>query len=61
MVLVGKMWGHLVDWAKTDLAASEPALASEADIAIPQCVDNADQAIALIRAHHATWQKGASS
>lgn len=61
LILVGKMWGHLVDWAKTDLAGSEPALASETDIAIPQCVDNADQAIELIRAHHATWQKGASS
>lgn len=31
-------------------------LANAGDIKIPQCVDNAAQAIAIIREHHARWQ-----
>lgn len=61
LVLVGKMWAHLVDWARTHLVTSEPALASAADIAIPQCVGDADQAIALIRNHHSKWRNGRPS
>lgn len=39
------------------LSTPEPPLANPQDIAIPQCVDTADEAIALIRADHARWQK----
>ena len=31
-------------------------LASAEDMAIPQCVDSADEAIAIIREHHAQWR-----
>ena len=31
-------------------------LANAGDIKIPQCVDNAEQAIAIVREHHARWQ-----
>jgi predicted Rossmann-fold nucleotide-binding protein len=55
LILVGKMWPPLVDWTRTYLAASDPPLASPADIAIPKCVNTADEAITLIRAHHAKW------
>src|SRR5215831_17897126 len=55
LILVGKMWPHLVDWARTYLAKAEPPLASAEDMTIPKCVNTADEAIALIRAHHAKW------
>jgi len=56
LILVGKMWGGLVDWARTHLAGSTPALASIEDMSIPVCVDTADDAIALLRQHHAGWK-----
>jgi uncharacterized protein (TIGR00730 family) len=55
LILVGKMWSGLVDWARSHLLASQPPLANPEDIAIPQCVDTADEAISLIREHHARW------
>jgi uncharacterized protein (TIGR00730 family) len=55
LILVGKMWGELVDWARKNLLGPELSLASPEDITIPRCVDTADEAIALIREHHAKW------
>src|SRR5208337_4906634 len=57
LILVGKMWAELVDWANKNLLKPELALASPADLKIPQCVNTADEAIALIRGHHARWQE----
>jgi hypothetical protein len=57
LILVGKMWAELVDWANVNLLKPEPALASPADLKIPQCVNTADEAIALIRAHHGRWRE----
>lgn len=55
LILVGKMWPGLVDWARTQLLTTQPPLASADDIAIPRCVNTADEAIALIRDKHAAW------
>lgn len=55
LILVGKMWTSLVDWAKTELLRPELPLVSPADLAIPRCVTTEDEAIALIREHHALW------
>src|SRR6516162_7200326 len=52
LILVGKMWADLVEWARTHLLSTQPPLANPEDIAIPRCVDTADEALALIRAHH---------
>lgn len=60
LILVGKMWSALVDWARTHLANAHPSLASSQDMNIPQCVNTADEAIALIRAHHGRWREQAS-
>src|SRR6516165_117090 len=57
LILVGKMWADLVDWAKKHLVTSKPPLANPEDMAIPRCVDTADEAIALLHAHYAVWQK----
>jgi uncharacterized protein (TIGR00730 family) len=58
LILVGKMWADLVDWARTHLLTTQPPLASPDDIAIPQCVATADEAVALVREHHARWRQG---
>jgi hypothetical protein len=49
------MWAELVDWARKNLLKPELSLASPEDLASPRCVDTADEAIALVREHHARW------
>jgi uncharacterized protein (TIGR00730 family) len=55
LILVGRMWPELVEWARTHLTAAQPPLANPEDIAIPQCVNTADEAVALLSRHHAAW------
>jgi uncharacterized protein (TIGR00730 family) len=55
LILVGKMWAGLVDWARTHLLTSQPPLANPEDLTIPRCVNTADEAIALLRDYHAQW------
>jgi uncharacterized protein (TIGR00730 family) len=55
LILVGRMWPGLVEWARTSMLSSDLPLASPEDISIPQCVANADEAIALVRRHHVRW------
>src|SRR6516225_2643816 len=57
LILVGQMWSRLVDWAKEHLLSSKPPLANSEDMNIPRCVAGADEAIALLREHHAKWQE----
>jgi uncharacterized protein (TIGR00730 family) len=58
LILVGKMWADLVDWARGHLLTSQPPLANPEDMTIPRCVATADEAIALVREHHAKWLRG---
>ena len=55
LILVGKMWAELVEWARKQLLRPELALANPQDMSIPQCVNTADETIALLREHHAKW------
>jgi uncharacterized protein (TIGR00730 family) len=55
LILVGAMWADFVDWARTHLLKSQPPLANPEDLAIPVCLQTADEAIALLREHHARW------
>jgi uncharacterized protein (TIGR00730 family) len=55
LVLVGKMWKGLVEWARVSMLDPRLALANAEDLEIPQCVENADDAIALIRDLHGAW------
>jgi uncharacterized protein (TIGR00730 family) len=57
LILVGKMWADLVDWARKHLLLSQLPLANAEDMAIPHCVTTADEAIALIREHRAKWMR----
>jgi uncharacterized protein (TIGR00730 family) len=60
LILVGRMWRGIVDWARTNLAGATPPLASLEDMSIPTCVDTADEAIALLREHQARWSASRS-
>lgn len=55
LILVGKMWADLVEWARTHLLKSQPPLANPEDLLIPRCLNSADEAIALLRDHHVRW------
>jgi uncharacterized protein (TIGR00730 family) len=61
LILVGEMWDGLVDWARIHLLNPELPLADPKDLTIPHCVATADEAIALLRAHHTKWQANAES
>src|SRR5262245_40381017 len=55
LILVGRMWPGLVDWARTSMLSTDPALASPEDMTIPQCVSSGDEAIAVLREHRDRW------
>jgi len=55
LILVGKMWPGLIEWARSSMLAFETPLANAEDIDIPQCVPTGDEAIALLRQYHAKW------
>jgi len=57
LILVGKMWRGLVDWAAHSMLDPETPLASPEDIGIPQCLDSVDAAIGVIRGLHEAWQR----
>jgi uncharacterized protein (TIGR00730 family) len=56
LILVGKMWPGLVDWAAKSMLDPRMPLASPEDVRIPQCLETADEAIAVVRELHAQWQ-----
>jgi len=56
LILVGKMWKGLVDWARTSMLDPRLALANPKDLDIPQCLETADEAIAVVRELHVQWQ-----
>jgi len=57
LILVGKMWPGLVEWARDAMLGERPPLASAADMTIPRCVANADEALAVLRDCHAAWRQ----
>jgi uncharacterized protein (TIGR00730 family) len=56
LILVGKMWRGLVEWARASMLDPSLALANPEDLQIPTCLDTADEAIALVRDLHAKFQ-----
>jgi hypothetical protein len=55
LIMVGRMWSGFVDWARASMLDPRLHLVNVEDLAIPRCVAGADEAIALIREHHARW------
>ncbi len=59
LILVGRMWKGLVEWARASMLDPRLALAHVDDLNIPQCLETADEAIEIVRALHAKWQQQA--
>jgi len=55
LVLVGPMWRELVDWARRAMLRPGFELASPGDFDIPVTVDTGEEALAVLREHHARW------
>src|ERR1700746_3858151 len=55
LLLVGKMWGELVEWGQRSMLEKGNELASEIDFKIPHCVSTMDECIALIRENRDAW------
>jgi predicted Rossmann-fold nucleotide-binding protein len=56
LIFMGSMWHGLVEWASTQMLQPGFELAKAEDMRIPQCVDTADEAIAIIREHQSRWR-----
>jgi uncharacterized protein (TIGR00730 family) len=61
LILVGRMWRGLIDWAQTSMLDPRLQLANPDDLKIPQCVDTADEAIAVVSDLHAQWRAAKQS
>lgn len=57
LILIGKMYASLVEWAREYMLRPEFPLAAPEDMSIPICLNTADEAIAVIRKHHASWRR----
>jgi uncharacterized protein (TIGR00730 family) len=57
LILIGKMYSRLVDWAHEHMLNPRFPLASPEDMKIPLCVNTADEAMTVIRKHHSTWRR----
>lgn len=55
LILVGSMWRDLVDWARGNMTGGGHALADPIDMEIPTCVASVEEAIEVLRPHHAQW------
>lgn len=54
LIMVGKMWPGLIEWVRDAMLSFETPLINPEDVDIPVCVSNADEAVAIIRAHRKT-------
>jgi uncharacterized protein (TIGR00730 family) len=57
LVLVGRMWAGLVEWARSTMLSTDPPLANVEDMDIPRCVATGDEAIAILREYHERWRR----
>ncbi len=63
LIFAGPMWKGLVEWASASMLRSGYEMASPRDMQLPHCVENAAEAIVLVRDHQARWltKQGESS
>jgi uncharacterized protein (TIGR00730 family) len=55
LILVGRMWPELIEWARRSMRQEGNELASAPDLEIPQCAADVEEAVALIRASRKAW------
>jgi len=56
LILAGKFWDGLVEWAKTEMLRPDVKLVSPADLEIPQILADGPSIVRAIREHHARWK-----
>jgi predicted Rossmann-fold nucleotide-binding protein len=55
LILAGKMYEELVAWARTYMLRPEVPLASPEDMTLPQCVEDGQGILRILREHHTGW------
>ena len=55
LIFAGPMWKGLVEWASAHMLRPGFELASPRDMQLPRCVDNADEAVSIVRNYQARW------
>jgi uncharacterized protein (TIGR00730 family) len=55
LILVGKMWAGLVEWARDSMLIEGSELASDVDFSIPRCVNTIEETLALIVDNRRAW------
>jgi uncharacterized protein (TIGR00730 family) len=55
LILIGAMWPELVAWGRRHMLREGLELANEVDFTIPDCVEEPEKAIALIRSKRDEW------
>ena len=60
LLLLGPMWGDLVNWGKQHMLIPGLQLASDVDLDIPVCCEDVTKVIEIITEHHGEWVKRAA-
>ncbi len=55
LLFPGEMWADLVAWAQRWMLRPDLGLVNREDMGIPTCVKSAEEAIGILREHHACW------
>jgi len=55
LVVVGRVWAELVDWARAHMLRPDLPMANAADMDIPRCVGTVEETIAIIRQDREEW------
>jgi len=55
LILAGRFWDGLIDWAKAQMLRPDVKLASPGDLQIPQILPDGPSIVRAIREHHARW------
>lgn len=55
LILIGKMWGELVDWGREWMLREDFELAGKEDFDIPICTETIAEAIEIIRKNRESW------
>jgi uncharacterized protein (TIGR00730 family) len=55
LIVVGKMWAELVEWAGRHMLCEGSELVETIDLEIPHCVNTIEEALVLIREHRTKW------
>jgi uncharacterized protein (TIGR00730 family) len=58
LILIGPMWQGLIDWHRQVMLRPGFELTSAADLAIPQVVPGAAEAVSILRERHTAWLAG---